>query len=108
MSTVVRRLVSSFSPLTPIFRESIDAIFGGLRGVIQYQVCVPFHVCTILSLKPYQWGQANLTTQTGTAISPGPLVNSTGVTPDQDESGVSPNDGYSILGTGHVSSITPL
>ncbi|KAF9466797.1 glycoside hydrolase superfamily [Collybia nuda] len=62
------------------------AIFGGLRGIIQYQ-----------------WGQANLTAQAGTAIPPS--SNSSGTTSNQDETGLSPNDGYSILGTSHEEAI---
>jgi hypothetical protein len=63
----------------------------------------------------YQWGQSNLTVGTGTTISP----NSTGTTntppstnptsPSQNQTGVSPNDGYSISGIGKdvVQSVRP-
>ncbi|KAG6335366.1 hypothetical protein ID866_3729 [Astraeus odoratus] len=48
----------------------------------------------------YQWGQQNLTAETGTTISPGVTGISstgatTGTTPSTDTTGVSPNDGYS-------------
>lgn len=48
----------------------------------------------------YQWGQGNLTAETGTTISPGvtgitPSSDSTGTSQSNDTTGVSPNDGYS-------------
>ena len=57
----------------------------------------------------YQWGQGNLTSQTGTAISSPnstgtnpspPSSNPTAPSPSEGETGVSPDDGYSTTGTG--------
>jgi mannan endo-1,4-beta-mannosidase len=55
----------------------------------------------------YQWGQSGLTAQTGTSIT---TPNATGTlpsppsgnptTPIQNQTGVSPNDGYSTTGIG--------
>jgi hypothetical protein len=57
-------------------------------------------------LLQYQWGQSNLTTETGTPITP----NSTDTSPSppsdnptsssQDQTGVSPDDGYTTSGIG--------
>jgi len=61
----------------------------------------------INGMMQYQWGQSNLTAQTGTSIvganatgsNPAPPSgNPTSPTPDQ--SGISPDDGYSTSGTG--------
>ncbi|KAI6108978.1 glycoside hydrolase family 5 protein [Pisolithus croceorrhizus] len=48
----------------------------------------------------YQWGQQNLTAETGTVISPGltgitPSSGTTGTSQNSDTTGLSPNDGYS-------------
>ncbi|RDB21378.1 Mannan endo-1,4-beta-mannosidase A [Hypsizygus marmoreus] len=64
------------------YRQWIEAgIEGGLQGIIQYQ-----------------WSQGNLTTQDGSPIAP--LPDESGTTTNQDSTGVSPNDGYGILGQG--------
>jgi len=57
------------------------AVQQGLAGVIQYQ-----------------WGQANLTAQQGSTISP--TQYQSGTTPSQNSTGLSPNDGYSTEGEG--------
>jgi len=63
----------------------------------------------INGMMQYQWGQGNLTSQTGTAISSPnstgtnpapPSSNPTGPSPNESETGVSPDDGYSTTGTG--------
>jgi mannan endo-1,4-beta-mannosidase len=63
----------------------------------------------ISGMMQYQWGQGNLTSQTGTAISSPnstgtnpspPSSNPTAPSPSEGETGVSPDDGYSTTGTG--------
>ncbi|KAJ6496671.1 glycoside hydrolase family 5 protein [Mycena vitilis] len=61
-----------------------QGISSGLTGMIQYQ-----------------WGQGNLTAVNGTAISP--TIDENGIVPVQTENGVTPSDGYSIVGTGQES-----
>ncbi|KAH7889702.1 glycoside hydrolase family 5 protein [Phlebopus sp. FC_14] len=61
-------------------------ISAGLNGLLQYQ-----------------YGQTNLTAETGTTISPGTTgisssLPTTGVSPTSQVTGVSPNDGYSSYG----------
>ncbi|CAK5277419.1 unnamed protein product [Mycena citricolor] len=61
-----------------------QGIASGLAGIIQYQ-----------------WGQGNLTTANGTAIAP--TITENGIEPVQNSTGVSPSDGYSIVGVGQES-----
>ncbi|GLB34960.1 putative glycosyl hydrolase 5 (cellulase A) family protein [Lyophyllum shimeji] len=69
------------------YRQWIQAgILGGLQGIIQYQ-----------------WSQSNLTSLQGSAISPVPTES--GQTPLTDTSGMSPNDGYGILGQGQTDAL---
>jgi len=56
---------------------------SGLQGMVQYQ-----------------WAQGDLQTQPGTTISPATTGNTQ--SPNQAETGVSPNDGYSIAGVGQA------
>ncbi|KAF7338302.1 Glycoside hydrolase family 5 protein [Mycena venus] len=56
-----------------------QGILSGLAGMIQYQ-----------------WGQGNLTAVNGTAISP--IIDENGIVPVQTQDGLSPSDGYSIVG----------
>lgn len=63
-----------------------EGIDSGLNGMLQYQ-----------------WGQNNLTSSTGTTISPNATGQSpnnpgSGQSPNQNETGVSPDDGYSLSG----------
>lgn len=58
-------------------------IQGGLQGMLQYQ-----------------WTQGNLTTSTGTVISP--TVTGTGISPEVTGTGFSPNDGYGLQGVGNA------
>ncbi|KAF8559570.1 glycoside hydrolase family 5 protein [Imleria badia] len=55
----------------------------------------------------YQWGQTNLTAETGTTISPGVTgisqnSQTTSISPNDDTTGISPNDGYSNIGNDGV------
>jgi len=61
-------------------------IVNGLQGMIQYQ-----------------WGQSNLTAQSGTTISP--LPNGTTQSSSQNQTGQSPNDGYSLTGSGQSAGV---
>ncbi|KAJ7285843.1 glycoside hydrolase family 5 protein [Mycena rebaudengoi] len=60
-----------------------QGILSGLAGMIQYQ-----------------WGQGNLTTVNGTSIEP--VITENGVSTVQTENGLSPDDGYSIVGIGQA------
>lgn len=57
----------------------------------------------------YQWGQSNLTAKSGTPISPNTTdtsvisPNGNSQSPHQNETGVSPDDGYAISGVGQDS-----
>ncbi|KAI9566434.1 glycoside hydrolase family 5 protein [Boletus coccyginus] len=58
----------------------------------------------------YQWGQTNLTAQTGTTVSPGvtgisPSSQTTQISPNNDTTGISPNDGYSNIGNDDVQQV---
>ncbi|KAF8447969.1 glycoside hydrolase family 5 protein [Boletus edulis BED1] len=58
----------------------------------------------------YQWGQSNLTAETGTTISPGVTgishdAQTTPVSPNNDTTGISPNDGYSNIGNDGVQQV---
>jgi len=58
----------------------------------------------------YQWGQTNLTAETGTTISPGvtgisPDSTTTSISPSNDTTGISPNDGYSNIGNDGVQQV---
>jgi len=64
-----------------------SSLTSGLSGVIQYQ-----------------WGQSNLQPGPGTAITT--TGTSTSVGPVSDQSGVSPNDGYSTQGTGSANFVS--
>jgi mannan endo-1,4-beta-mannosidase len=61
-------------------------ITNGLQGMIQYQ-----------------WGQSNLTAESGTTVSP--LSNETTTSPNLNETGQSPNDGYSLNGPGQSAGV---
>ncbi|KAF8844970.1 glycoside hydrolase [Paxillus ammoniavirescens] len=68
-------------------------IAAGLNGIIQYQ-----------------WGQTNLTAETGTTISPGvtgisPNPQTTSTSPGEDTTGMSPDDGYSSNGNDGVQQV---
>ncbi|KAF9246526.1 glycoside hydrolase family 5 protein [Melanogaster broomeanus] len=68
-------------------------ISAGLNGIVQYQ-----------------WGQTNLTAQTGTTISPGVTgissnPQTTSSSPSDDTTGISPNDGYSSTGNDGVQQV---
>ncbi|KAG6376142.1 glycoside hydrolase family 5 protein [Boletus reticuloceps] len=58
----------------------------------------------------YQWGQSNLTAETGTTISPGVTgisqdPRTTPISPNNDTTGISPNDGYSNIGNDGVQQV---
>ncbi|KAN0077293.1 glycoside hydrolase family 5 protein [Tylopilus felleus] len=59
----------------------------------------------------YQWGQANLTAETGTTISPGVTgisqnPQTTPFSQNNDTTGITPNDGYSNIGNDGVQQVT--
>ncbi|KAJ7063294.1 glycoside hydrolase family 5 protein [Mycena amicta] len=66
-----------------------QGILSGLAGIVQYQ-----------------WGQGNLTAVNGSAITPSisesGVVDENGESVVQNENGISPSDGYSIVGQGQV------
>lgn len=58
-------------------------------------------ISSLAGMIQYQWGQGNLTAINGTAISP--TITENGIVPVQSENGLSPSDGYSIVGVGQAS-----
>jgi mannan endo-1,4-beta-mannosidase len=72
---------------------NLGGITAGLGGIVEYQ-----------------WGQTNLTAETGTTISPGvtgisPDPTTTSTSPSNDTTGISPNDGYSNIGNDGVQQV---